>query len=106
MDNNFKEMFLENIRQKLETNKNVSDTHITPEQVLAAVKALEYCAQDIETAAQAIVERNYLTSLKDAIGLVHFTHDAFLFERYAYHWFDSLREITSIYPIELDYTIR
>ena len=106
MDNNLKKMFLDNIRQKLETNKSNSVVQFTAEQVLMGIKALEYCAQDIETAAQAIVERNYLTSLKDAIGLVQFTHDAFLFERYAYHWLDSLHEITSIYPIELDYTIR
>lgn len=99
-------MFLENIRQKLETNNSFSTNHITPEQVLAAIKALEYCAQDVETAAQALIERDYLSSQEEALAIVQLTHDAFLFERYAYHWLDSLREITSIYPIELDYTIR
>ena len=105
MDKNFKEMFLDNIRQKLETNKSFSTNHITPEQVLAAIKALEYFAQDVETAAVAIMGRDDLSSLEEALALVQLTHDAFLFERYAYHWLDSLREITSIYPIELDYTI-
>ena len=105
MDKNFKEMFLEHIRQKLETNKSFSTNHITPEQVLAAIKALEYCANDIESAAKAIVERKELSTLDGACSLVRVVHDSFTFERYAYHWFDSLREITTIYSIDLDFTI-
>ena len=68
-----------------------------------AIKALEYCANDIETAAQELVLNKRIASLNDARSVVHLAHDYFPFERHAFHWLDSLEDVVKIYSIDFDF---
>ena len=97
MEKKIKDLFLQSINQR-----SVNTAPFTAEQIYRAIKALEFCANDVELAAQAMVEHKYVSLLDDALRLTRFAHDSFPFERQAFHWYDTLQDIAKIYSIEIE----
>lgn len=95
MEKKIKDLFLQSINQR-------NEIPYTAEQIYGAIKALEFCANDIEVAAQAVVDHKYVSSLDDALSLTRYAHDSFPFERQAFHWYDTLQDIAKIYSIEIE----